>query len=377
MSYIIDRLVQRLIVERLWTIVTDVDEVSQLPNEEALLDQLEAETDEQAQDELLIQYLESLTRHANSAPLIGGPLPDFDDVAEVDGSPINVISTAPALRTLKPYCSRIAIKVSSMAIKVALFIDGPISKELTREKLIATGKAFRADFEQALEAEEQDIAEASASKSKRKAKKKKLLPVAIVFELIQVGSHIDTPQTRAVLRALRCRFSRKDRAFISGALLDSTTKQVWTTRGIFGYLRRRNLRYELENCDQKPSEIREAIKSSTINWNTVLLSIVIAVFATGLNHFSQLTGDLSPLILYLGDVLIPMVVILFAVSFERLQIHSARQTKYFLIGYFGIYIGTISWMVWPLSVGLGIYMLKVTLFVSFVSMLASTMMELE
>src|SRR5690554_5677369 len=100
MSHLIDRLVQRSIVEQFWDIVLDTDEVPSLPNEEALLAQIEAETDDEASDELLLQYLDAHARHFNTAPLIGGPLSDFADIVEVDGEPIMVGLVVPSLRTL-------------------------------------------------------------------------------------------------------------------------------------------------------------------------------------------------------------------------------------------------------------------------------------
>ncbi|MBU2873131.1 hypothetical protein [Marinobacter salexigens] len=221
MSHLIDRLVQRSIVEQFWDIVLDTDEVPSLPNEEALLAQIEAETDDEASDELLLQYLDAHARHFNTAPLIGGPLPDFADIVELDGEPIMVGLVVPSLRTLKPFCSRIVTKMSGLGIKVGLFIDGPISPGLTREQLILAGKSFREDLEKVAADDEVASLLENDTKSNRKVKKKKNQPIAIIFELIQVGDHIDTPAARATLRELKLLFNRKDRVFVCGTLIDS------------------------------------------------------------------------------------------------------------------------------------------------------------
>ncbi|PCM43905.1 hypothetical protein [Marinobacter sp. ANT_B65] len=379
MSHLIDRLVQRSIVEQFWDIVLDTDEVPMLPNEEALLAQIEAEaeTDDEASDELLLQYLDAHARHFNTAPLIGGPLPDFADIAEVDGEPIMVGIVVPSLRMLKPFCSRIVTKMSGLGIKVGLFIDGPISPGLTREQLILAGKSFREELEKVAADEEDASLLENAPKRNRKAKRKKNQPIAIIFELIQVGDHIDTPAARAALRDLKLLFNRKERVFICGTLIDSATHHVWTTSGLGGLQRRRNWRYALANSDQGPTDIREDLRNSRFNWKLVLVAVMMALFGTGFSYYLQLQGSPRPFVMFSSDVLIPLVTILGAVSFNRLHHQSARQTKYFLIGYFGIYITAFCWLVWPVSLAFALYLAKVTLLVSFISMIASTMMELE
>lgn len=377
MSHLIDRLVQRSIVEQFWDIVLDTDEVPSLPNEEALLAQIEAETDDEASDELLLQYLDAHARHFNTAPLIGGPLPDFADIVEVDGEPIMVGLVVPSLRTLKPFCSRIVTKMSGLGIKVGLFIDGPISPGLTREQLILAGNSFREDLEKVAADDEVASLLENDTKSNRKAKKKKNQPIAIIFELIQVGDHIDTPAARTTLRELKLLFNRKDRVFVCGTLIDSATHHVWTTRGLGGLQRRRNWRYALANRDQRPADIREDLRNSRFNWKLVLVAVMVALIGTGFSYYLQLQGSPRPLVMFSSDVLIPLVIILGAVSFNRLHNQSARQTKYCLIGYFSIYITALCWLVWPVTFAFVLYLVKVTLLVSFISMMASTMMELE
>ncbi|MBK1850959.1 IS66 family insertion sequence element accessory protein TnpB [Marinobacter sp. 1-4A] len=48
-----------------------------------------------------------------------------------------------------------------------------------------------------------------------------------------------------------------------------------------------------------------------------------------------------------------------------------------IAGYFSIYITALCWLVWPVTFAFVLYLAKVTLLVSFISMMASTMMELE
>jgi len=375
MSYLIDRLVQRYMVEESWNIIADIDEASPLPNGDELLEEAVTDVEEGAGEERLLEYYQALSQHVNASPLIGGPLPDITDIAEVDGYTTMVVATAPSLRGLKPFCARILMKSTGIAIKVRLFIDGPVPQGLTRQQLVSAGTALREELEEVVADNEEEM-DGEVS-SRVNSKTRKLQAVPIFFELIQVGSHIDTPAARAVLRELKCSFNRKDKVFISGALLDGAKNQVWTTQGLSGYQRRRRFRYALEHSDQGPVEIREAIHNSTFNWKLVLLAVIIALLATTLKYLLQLKGDLNPLIMLLGDIAIPVVIILGTVSFNRLHYHSVRQTKYFLIGYFGVYISAISWLAWPLSLTLVLYLAKVTLIASFASMWASMMMNLE
>lgn len=377
MSYLIDRLVQRLIVEQSWDIVLDTDEVPPLPGEDILLERLEAETDEDASDRLLLQYFETLARHVNSAPLIGGPLPDFTDVSEVEGSPVNIAVVLPALRTLKPYCRRIVTKLSGLNIRVCLFIDGSVAPELTREKLVSVGKVFRDDMAKAAAAEESASLPENTDKATSKSRRKKEQPISITFELIQVGDRIDTRSAREALRQRRCTFNRKDRIFIHGTLIDSATNQAWSTSGLGGYQRRRNLRYALTHSDQSPADIREALKNRRFNWQVVLVAVIVALAGTSLSYYLQLQGSPKPLVMFASDILIPLVVILTAVSFNRVHDQTARQTKWFLIGYFSVYLAVWCWLVWPVSFSFIMYLAKVTFLVWITSMFASLLMELE
>lgn len=378
MSYLIDRLVQRQIVEQSWNILLDIDEVPPFPEEEELLAKMEAETDDLASDELLVQYFETLTRHLNSAPLVGGPLPDFADIAERDGEPVNIGQVSPALRTLKPFCRRIVTKFTGMGIKVGVFMDSSVGQALTREQLIQAGNSFRQELEEAAVEEDAEIPADPPSSDKRKAgRKKKPLPVAIIFDLVLLGSHINTPSAQARLRKLECFINRKDRVFISTTLIDSATDEVWTTWRLGGLGRRRQFRYALAHIHQRPADIRAELESRRFNWKAVLFAVITALSLTGLSYYLQLKTSLHPLIMLASDVLIPLIVILGAVSFNRLHHQATRQAKYSLIGYFGVYLPVLCWLVWPVSVAFAVYLAKVALIVSFVAVWASMMMELE
>lgn len=372
-----DQLCQRLITEEGWLLLTDCDHEPPFPEEEAYWDRFDATSDPIEQDQLLMELLNETAKHLNTLPLIGGPLPDMSRLTEIEGKTHAVVMTSPALRQLKPYCYRLLVKHRPFTIRVALVIEDNVPASLTRDMLSRIGAQAREELMAEPEADE-PVEENRRSAKARKKRAKALKRFPMLFELIVMGQHIQTDTRRKALNKLRQGRVLQPCVAIQGYLLDCATGSVWSTNSLSGWRRRDYFRHALRHHTESVQEIREAILNSRPGILLVVVSVAIAVLSNfGIKALVQDLGELTPVLWFAADILVPTAVVLTACCSMRLNTHVVTQMKRFLIGYFSIFSALFLALAWVPSFQHVYYLAVVGLITVVANMMGAYMMRLE
>ncbi|MFL1407235.1 hypothetical protein ACJO2E_17980 [Marinobacter sp. M1N3S26] len=377
MTLSVDQLCQRLVTEQGWLLLTDCDREPPFPEEDNYWDCFDATSDPVEQDRLFLELLDEKAKHLNALPLIGGPFPDMSSLTEIEGMTHAVVITSPALRRLKPYCSRMLVKQRPFAIKVALVIEDHVPADLNREMLSKIGAQAREELLAEPEAEE-PVEESRHSAKARKKRAKALKRLPVFFELIVVGQRIQTDHRRKALRGLRQGRLRIPFVAIHGYLLDSTTGSVWSTNGLSGWRRRDYFRYALRHHTDSVPEIQEAILNSRPGALLIIASVAIAVLTNfGFKALVQDLGELTTVLWFAADILVPTAAVLTACCSMRLNTHVVTQTKRFLIGYFAVYSTLFLAFAWIPTFQHFYYLTVVGVVTTVANMMGVYMMSLE
>lgn len=377
MTLSVNQLCQRLITEQGWLLLTDCDQEPSLPEEEHFWQRIRNSNDPVEQEQLYFELQDETAKLVNALPLIGGPFPEMKALTEIDGISLVVVISSPALRQLKPYCSRVLVKRQPLAIRVAVIIEEHLPAGLTRDVLSGIGAQAREEFLGELE---EDVP-ADESRSERKARKKReqtLKRLPLIFELIVVGQRIQTDNRRRALCKLRQRRTRGPFVGVHGYLLDSASGAVWSTNRLTGWHSRSYYRYALKHGTESVSEIREKILNSRPGILFVLASIATALLTNfGFKLLVNGQGDLSAKLWFLGDIIVPVVVITIACNMMRLNLHVATQARRFLIGYLAVYSTLFLGLAWVPTFQHCIYLVTVGFVVTITTMMGAYIKELE
>ena len=372
MTMSVDQLSTRLVIEQGWQLVADTDDDPVLPDEEEYWERVEATEDPEQKDEILVSLLQSEARLHNGMPKIGGPLPDLEMTTEQEDIPPTIVLVSPALRPLRDHCSRLLVKVRPNAIRITMLCEQNPPLSLSEEALVDAGVGIRQEIVSAVEAQEP-----ADDSSDDKKQKRQISRVPVCFEVMVVGSDIQTGGNQRVLEDLHRGRIRKPQVSIHGFLVDNASGEVWSTNRVTGWRRRGSLKYALAHSDETAAEIRNALATIRPSFALVVASIAVALMLSlGLKVFVVMY-DVPVAFWLLGDILIPSVVIITACSLSRVNMHAVTHTKRFLAGYLGILAALFLAVVWPPSFGAIKYMAVVGFTTCTINMTGAYFMEIE
>ncbi|PAU77888.1 hypothetical protein CK501_14455 [Halovibrio salipaludis] len=363
-------------MEQGWQLVADLDEEPRLPDENERWERFETEEDPLKQDEILGELVSRQTDLFNEMPPIGGPFPDLATMIESSEFVPTFVIAVPSLRQLKPYCSRLLIKLRMGAIHVALLCEQDPPWEISPALLTDIGVEVRQRVMSDLddEPESQDGEAATISRQQQKA----IDRTTFVFEIMVMGEGVNVERNRSALNALKQGGVRKPRVAIQGYLLEGGAKSVWSTNGMTGWRRRRYLRYALQKGAESVTQIGNTIASSRPSVGLVAASVLVALLLNAGFKGLVIAFEGLPAVLWLlGDLVIPSAVIITACSLRHLNLHAATHAKWFQIGYLGVFAALFLALVWPPSYDYVSYLGIVGVVTSTINIAGGQLMEVD
>ena len=362
--------IHRMQLEQGYALLADVDEDRlALPDESRWREKfrkLEEQLDIDKIDDALDGYFAEVERHHETWKPAGGAFECPLDGGATGGG---ALFAEPALLELKPYFSRILVKLTPFALRVLLIAENHVPDGISRARLLEIGSRLRAQYGEG--------SEAPADEAPRKRKRKRReIPFSVVFELLVLGERVIRPAACQRLGRLKKRFSPRQHVFIYGHLLDTAGKRLWSNLPRLFWVQRRDLAYALRHSEQNAASIRREIDSSKVSAAMVAFMVVLA-FALLIGGTYLLGRVFDGELIGLWALFAPLIAIVIGISLTRRKHTVDKQVSYFLWIYLSGFVGLVLLIVWPPGFTLAAGLLMTSVMVYTIGRLIGVLAQVE